>query len=78
MLNAQHPGCVLGPYSIHIKVAAASRLDAGNVEKAVSDLLQAHEVIENDRLAQRILIERADIEGMWVMVAECALVEKAS
>jgi hypothetical protein len=35
----------------------------------VSDLLQAHGVIENDRLAQKITIERADVEGMSIMVA---------
>ena len=69
MLNAQRPGCVLGPYALTIKLAAGSKLDLGNVEKSVSDLLQSHKVIENDRLAQKIMIERANIEDMYIMVA---------
>jgi Holliday junction resolvase RusA-like endonuclease len=68
MLNSQRPGMVEGPYALTIKVTAASKIDLGNVEKAVSDLLQAHGVIENDRLAQKITIERADNEGMLITV----------
>lgn len=67
MLNAQRPGMVEGPYCITMKISRKSRADLDNV-KAVSDLLQTQGVIENDRLAERVVIERADIDGMQVMV----------
>ena len=66
-LNAQRPGMVEGPYAITMKISRKSRADLDNV-KAVSDLLQTQGVIENDRLAERVVIERADIDGMQVMV----------
>jgi Holliday junction resolvase RusA-like endonuclease len=69
MLNSQRPGMVEGPYALTIKVTGASKIDLGNVEKSVSDLLQAHGVIENDKFAQKITIERAAVEGMSIMVA---------
>jgi crossover junction endodeoxyribonuclease RusA len=67
-LNTQRPGIVEGPYAVTIKVSHKWRGDLDNASKATSDLLQAHGVIENDKLAQRVLIERGDVEGMRVMV----------
>lgn len=67
-LNTQRPGIVEGPYSITIKVTNSWRGDLDNAAKAASDLLQAHGVVENDRLAQRVIIERADVEGMKIMI----------
>lgn len=68
VLNTQRPGIVEGPYALKITVSNKWRGDIGNVEKQVSDLLQDQGVIENDRLAQCILIERGDVEGLRVMV----------
>ncbi|MGY2052387.1 RusA family crossover junction endodeoxyribonuclease [Methylobacterium sp. JK268] len=53
-LQAQRPGRVEGPYAIHLALPEASRCDLGNLEKAVSDLLQAHGVVTNDRKARDI------------------------
>ena len=69
MLNSQHPGIVEGPYALTIKVEWSSGLDIDNCIKATSDLLQAHGVIENDKLAQKITVERAAVKGMTIMVA---------
>ena len=68
-LNSQRLGCVEGPYDLTITVEAITRLDLGNIEKSVSDILQAHGVITNDRLAQKITIERGAVTGMRVVVA---------
>jgi Holliday junction resolvase RusA-like endonuclease len=57
LLKSQRPEKIIGPYHITIAVAP-SRHDLGNLEKATSDLLQAHQVIENDGLAASILITR--------------------
>jgi Holliday junction resolvase RusA-like endonuclease len=67
-LNAQHPGMVEGAYGLTITVCRSSRCDLDNTAKATNDLLQAHGVIVNDRLAQKILIQRGDVEGMRVLV----------
>lgn len=68
-IAAQRVGGVRGPYAITIKVAAKWRGDLGNAEKALSDVLQEHGVIENDKFAERIVIERSEAtEGMTVMV----------
>lgn len=68
MLEAQKPACVPGYYAIGIAVPAKTRIDLGNVEKSVSDLLQAHHVIENDRLCERIEIWRGSEDRMLVAV----------
>lgn len=68
MLEAQKPACVPGYYAIGIAVPAKTRVDIGNVEKAVSDLLQTHNVIENDRLCERIEIWRGAEDRMLVSI----------
>lgn len=68
MINAQRPGSIPGPYAMTLKVKRTWRGDLGNAEKAVSDLLQSCGVIKNDRYAQRIVAERADVDGMHVMI----------
>lgn len=69
-LKAQKPGKVAGYYGLRIQVEDGLRIDLGNCEKAVSDLLQEHGVIENDKLCRRIEIEWSDaVEGMNVLVA---------
>ena len=68
MLEAQKPACVPGHYAIGICVPAKTRIDLGNAEKAVSDLLQTHNVVENDRLCERILICRGRTDRMLVSV----------
>jgi crossover junction endodeoxyribonuclease RusA len=68
ILNAQRLGCVKGPYALTIGVNRRFKHDLGNVEKAISDLLQEHGLIENDRLAQMITIKRSDHPGVSVLV----------
>lgn len=57
-LLRQRPGSIKGRYALEIYVQADARADIGNLEKAVSDLLQAHGVIENDSLAWALHIYR--------------------
>jgi crossover junction endodeoxyribonuclease RusA len=72
-LNVQRPMKIAGAYSLTIQVSRECRIDLGNVEKAVSDLLQRHGVIENDRLAEKITLswidaEKLDGAGMTVLI----------
>lgn len=61
-IGLQRPGCVSGPYSLTLLVnrRRRSRADLGNMEKGVSDALQAACVIDNDLDAERIVIEWSD------------------
>jgi len=46
-----------GSYSMIIKMAPRSSLaDADNFLKAISDLLQKHNIIENDKLCRKLLV----------------------
>lgn len=68
MLNSQRPGTIDGPYALTITIPNACPLDADNCVKATSDLLQKHQVISNDRLAQQVTVKRGNVDGMKVMV----------
>ena len=56
-LQMQRPGRVPGAYVLLLAVPRTSRMDIDNAAKAVSDLLQRHGVIDNDRDAVRVLLE---------------------
>jgi len=59
-LVSQRPGRVAGPYALLIELPAFTPGDAGNRETAMSDLLQLHNVIDNDSQAQDIRVTRTD------------------
>lgn len=61
-LNVARPGRIAGPYEIHLRYDRPDRRwrDAFNYEKAVSDLLVSSGVVEDDRLAQRGVVEWSD------------------
>jgi Holliday junction resolvase RusA-like endonuclease len=71
-LKAQSPSKVRGPYEIDLtfEVRDARRRDLGNLEKAVSDLLQEHGVIEDDCFAQDIRLRWGAAKGVHVVVRE--------
>jgi crossover junction endodeoxyribonuclease RusA len=56
-LNVQRPGRVSGRYQLTLRMPEESGLDLDNSIKAVSDLMQLHGVVRNDRLASRIVLE---------------------
>ncbi len=58
MIAAQgRPAQLHGKYQIQIAVKRwSARADIGNFEKGVSDVLQEHDVIEDDRFCERICI----------------------
>ena len=60
MLEAQRPGRVEGKYEMRVALPVKSRLDLDNACKAVSDLLQLHQVVANDRLMQRLEVWRGE------------------
>lgn len=70
MLEAQRPRCVRGAYAITLLVnPRRTKIDLDNSIKGVSDLLQKHRVIENDRKASRIVLEWSEaVEGSRVTV----------
>lgn len=72
-LKRQRPVSVAGQVSLLIEVAEPKTkraTDLGNREKAVTDLLVSHGVIEGDdqRYVRRITLEWAPIEGVRVTV----------
>jgi Holliday junction resolvase RusA-like endonuclease len=67
--NANRVGCVHGTFGVTIRVKASWRGDIDNIAKATLDVFQSLGLIENDRLAQKIVIERCpNTEGMSVLV----------
>lgn len=68
-LLIQRPGRIAGPYSLHVILSRRRRVDMDNTVKALSDLLETHGVIENDRLCNRLTVEWAeDIDDCRVTV----------
>jgi Holliday junction resolvase RusA-like endonuclease len=71
-LHAQRPGRVIGTYRMLVEVARRKdrcRVDIGHYEKALSDLLVAHHIVQDDSLAQEITLRWADVEGVRVTVS---------
>lgn len=67
-LNAamRHQKPITGPYSIEITIDRSRRhrlSDVMNREKVVSDILQAHGIIENDNLCERGTVQWGDAHG---------------
>lgn len=60
-LNGQCRRSISGEYNIHILACAPDRRkrDLGNIEKALSDLLVKHGVVDDDHLCQKQTIEWA-------------------
>jgi Holliday junction resolvase RusA-like endonuclease len=58
LLNAARVDPINGRYVLLIEFGP-TRADIGNCEKALSDLLQAHGVVTNDRWAEDIRLTRA-------------------
>jgi Holliday junction resolvase RusA-like endonuclease len=69
ILEEQRPGYVGGHYGLRISLPVNCRMDLDNSVKCVSDLLQSHNVIENDRLMQRLEVWRGagDTMSVWVI-----------
>jgi Holliday junction resolvase RusA-like endonuclease len=75
-LNAQRPSPVRGKVALLIEVAEPStkvRQDIANREKAVTDLLVSHGIIEGDdqRFVREITMRWAPIEEVRVTVRSC-------
>ena len=68
ILEEQNPGFVEGAYGLRISLPINCRMDLDNSVKCVSDLLQSHNVIENDRLMQKLEVWRGAGETMQVYV----------
>lgn len=70
-LKSQKPSKIAGPYELHLILERKSgRRDLGNLEKAISDLLVEHQIIEDDSLAERIILEWGAVKGCRVIVRE--------
>lgn len=57
-LLRQRPGSVSGRYSLEVYIQADAKADLGNLEKALSDLLVSHRVVEDDIQAWAIHLYR--------------------
>ena len=60
MLNQQDTTPVPSPYNVEITVPQTWRGDVDNCAKACLDILQAREILDNDRNVNRLLIQRAN------------------
>lgn len=68
-LLSQRPGRIVGQYELAIWLCAKeTKIDADNGIKAISDLLQAHGVIDNDRKAESVDITWGSPSGALVSV----------
>jgi Holliday junction resolvase RusA-like endonuclease len=47
---------ISGPYSMILRLKLGGASDLDNRIKAVSDLLQAHQIIQNDNLCRKLLV----------------------
>jgi len=68
---------VSGPYALHAVFGRCfpfrARTDLGNLEKALSDLLVEMNVIDDDRLAEKITLEWGDVQcGCEVTISSVA------
>lgn len=54
-------------YELQI-ISGHRKCDLGNIEKAVSDILVEMQIVVDDRLAQRIVLEWGDVKGCRVIV----------
>ena len=77
LLNRQNPRTVNGKVNLLIEVEepkTARRMDVANREKATTDLLVSHGVIEGDdqRFVREITLRWADVSGVRVTVKACA------
>lgn len=70
MLKMQHAQPIKGPVSLGYQVEDKGKGDLGNLEKAITDLLVSHNMIEGDsrEVVRRITMEWANIEGVRVTV----------
>lgn len=60
-IAAQRPGSVAGPYTLHIVLPKLPpNSDPDNRVKGVSDILQEHGVVTNDKHCRKITVERDD------------------
>lgn len=61
-LKSQNPAKVSGEYRMSVLAFRPDRRrrDIGNIEKAISDLLVSHGIVEDDHLARSIHLEWAD------------------
>ena len=70
-IKQQKPERIKGPYQITMLVQRKDKRkrDLSNLIKGVSDLLVTHQIIEDDSLEQRVVMEwSADIEGCRVVL----------
>lgn len=70
MLKQQRQKPISGPVGITFEVEDKGAIDLGNLEKALTDLLVEHGMIEGDgrSVVRRIAMEWANVEGVRVIV----------
>ena len=77
LVNSQKPGCVEGPYALHIAAGKPDnrQRDIDNLIKPIGDLLQAAGVVTNDYLCQSVSAEWVTgIEGVRVSIVSTQMV----
>jgi len=68
-LRAQKPERVAGPYAMMLTFGRVNkRSDLSNVCKAVEDLAVSHNIVDDDRFAQRIVLEWGAVNGVHAMI----------
>lgn len=58
LLATQRPGRIEGRFAVLVRVPEKTRLDLDNAYKAIGDLMVKHRITSDDKLLQRLTIER--------------------
>jgi hypothetical protein len=74
----EEAGKELGFFNISVGIPHKQRADLDAYLKATLDLLQAHLIIENDKLCQRIIIQRTLDQLMMVCVSQANQLESVN
>lgn len=72
-LESQSPACVPGKFTCLIVVPSNCRHDLDNTAKGFLDLLQSHNVIENDRHMVELTIKRGNVKDISTITVKKAV-----
>jgi len=69
-VRAARPVKVAGPYTLEITLFQSDRRkrDIDNVVKPISDLLVEHQLVEDDSLCTRLVVQRIPSDTQWAEV----------
>lgn len=79
-LKSARPSKVAGAYTLEITLFQSDKRkrDLDNTVKAISDLLVTHQLVEDDSLCTRLVVQRVPSDTQWAEVTVRAQQERAA